>query len=458
MHIHGRWLLVLLALVANTLFAAEAHVQAMTLANGLKVVVKEDHRAPVAVFQIWYKVGGSYEPKGLTGVSHMMEHMMFKGTNAHGPGEFSKIIAMNGGNENAVTSHDYTYYYQEMHRDKLPISFELEADRMRNIIIDPAEFAKERQVVEEERLLRTDNNPQGRVIERFNAVAHVKSAYRQPVVGWMDELQALTASDLRHWYQTWYAPNNATIVVVGDVTPKEVFALAEKYFGSIAPEKLPIIKPDREVEPLGGRRLDVKAPANLPWLLIGFNVPSAASDRISYEPYALYVLSGILDAGRSARLTKNLVHGKSIAVDVSADYDFYTRLEDLFILSATPAPGHTLVEIEKSLLLEIKKLQLDLVPLEELERTRVQLKAQEVYGRDSISYQATRLGELETIGLSSAQIDADIAKCLAITPEQIRAVAKKYLIADRMTVAMLKTLPIKKGQPIVTTGAGETIS
>ena len=205
------------------------------LANGLKILVKEDHRAPVVVSQIWYKVGSSYEHSGSTGVAHVLEHMMFKGTKKHGPNEFSKIISANGGRENAFTGQDYTAYFQQLEKSRLPISFELEADRMANLNLRAEDFEKEVKVVMEERRMRTEDNPQALTYEQFAATAFVSSPYHHPIIGWMDDLEHMDVNDMRSWYKHWYAPNNATLVVAGDVDPDAVFELAKKYFGDSNP-------------------------------------------------------------------------------------------------------------------------------------------------------------------------------------------------------------------------------
>ncbi|MDQ5911171.1 MAG: zinc protease, partial [Pseudomonadota bacterium] len=201
---------------------AAAPVHEFTLDNGLKILVRQDHRAPVVVSQIWYKVGSSYEPSGLTGISHLLEHLMFKGTPNVPGGEFSRIIAANGGDQNAFTSYDYTAYFQTLEKERLELSFRLEADRMRHLLLKPEDVAKEAQVVAEERRLRTEDQPEALTHERFQAAAYVTSPYRNPIIGWMQDIESIKPDDLRHWYQQWYAPNNATLVVVGDVEPAKV--------------------------------------------------------------------------------------------------------------------------------------------------------------------------------------------------------------------------------------------
>ncbi len=419
-------------------------VHEFRLDNGLKLVVKEDHRAPVVVSQVWYKVGSSYEPTGLTGISHVLEHMMFKGTPKHPPNEFSRIIAANGGKENAFTGRDYTAYYQQLEKSRLPVSFELEADRMRHLLLPKEEFAKEVRVVMEERRLRTDDDPESLTYEHFNGVAFISSPYRHPVIGWMDDLENLTVDDARRWYETWYAPNNATVVVVGDVNAGEVLSLAKKYFGPLKASKLIPPKPRREIEQKGMRKITVKAPAELPYLLMGYQAPvlKTASGDAAWEPYALEVLAGVLDGGDSARLAKHLVRESQIAASAGAGYGLYARLQDLFMLDGTPAQGRSIAELEQALRAQIKRLQEEKVSAAELTRIKAQVVAGEVYERDSTFAQAMQIGTLETVGLDWRLMDDYVAKVSAVTADQIQQVARKYLIDDHLTMAVLEPLPI----------------
>ena len=417
------------------------------LENGLKLVVKEDHRAPVVVSQVWYKVGSSYEHSGITGISHVLEHMMFKGTKNHPPGEFSRIIAANGGRENAFTSRDYTGYYQQLDKSRLPISFELEADRMRNLILPEAEFLKEVRVVMEERRLRTEDDPQALTVEYFNASAFVNNPYSHPVIGWMNDLINLRISDLEQWYKTWYAPNNATVVVVGDVNPEEVFALAKKYFGPLEPGVLPTLKPRIEVEQRGTRRIAVKAPAELPYLLMGYKAPVVKTAQQDWEPYALEVLAAVLDGGDSARFAKRLVRGKQIATSAGAGYEPYARSETLFVFDGTPTAAHTIAELETAIRQEIESVRNELASKEELERIKAQVVASAVYELDSVFYQAMQIGTLETVGLDWRLIDQYVEKIRSVTPEQVQQVARKYLVDDALTIAVLEPQPLTKDQP-----------
>ncbi len=418
--------------------SAETKVFEHTLVNGLKVLVKEDHRSPVAVSQVWYKVGSSYEPGGITGVSHMLEHMMFKGTDKHPAGEFSRIISENGGDENAFTGQDYTAYFQTMEASRLAVSFELEADRMRNLHLLPEELKKELQVVTEERRMRTDDNPQAKMQEQFMTMAYSNSPYKHPVIGWPADIANYTVEDLQAWYQRWYAPNNATLVVVGDVQPQAVFDLAEKYFSALKPSDIKPLKPQTEIEQLGVRKMTVKVPAKLPSLVMGYKVPVLKTAENEWEAYALEVLAGVLDGGSSARLSSALVRGKQIAVSAGAGYGLTSRMSDLFELEATPAEGKTVDQLEVALKDEIKKLQQNLISTEELQRIKAQVLASDIYQKDSNFYQAMEIGTLETVGLGWQKADEYVSKINQVTAEQVRDVAKKYLIDNHLSIAYLE--------------------
>ncbi|RKZ88163.1 MAG: insulinase family protein [Gammaproteobacteria bacterium] len=431
-----------LLLVLPTIVAA--NVSEYQLDNGLKLIVKEDHRAPVVVTQVWYKVGSSYEYNGITGISHQLEHMMFKGTENLGPNEFSRIIAANGGRENAFTGRDYTAYFQTLEKDRLEVSFRLESERMRKLVIDEAELLKEREVVAEERRMRTEDNPQALVREAFNASAFVNSPYHHPVIGWMSDINNYQAEDLRQWYQKWYAPNNATVVVVGDVKPEAVYQLAKQYFGPLKPEKTALVKPQVEVEQRGKRIIEVKAPAELSYVVMGWKVPVVATveKEQEWEPYALEMLAGILDGGNSARFARDLVRGDEVAASVGAGYGLFSRLADVFMVVGTPVRGKSVEELQQAIMVQISKLQTDLVDDKELERIKAQVVANAVYERDSVFYQAMQIGMLETVGLDWHLTDSYVEKVQAVTAEQVQAVAKKYFIEQGLTVAELIPMPL----------------
>ncbi len=417
---------------------AAPHIAEHSLANGLKILVQEDHRSPVVVSQVWYKVGSSYEPNGITGISHMLEHTMFKGTDKHPAGEFSRIIAENGGEENAFTGQDYTAYFQTMAASKLAVSFELEADRMRHLHILPDELKKELEVVTEERRMRTEDNPQAKMAEQFAAMAYTSSPYKNPIIGWPSDIAAYTAPDLQAWYQRWYAPNNATLVVVGDVKTADVFVLAQQYFGDLQTSEILPLKPQIEMPQQGVRKMTVKVPAKLPSVLLGYHVPCLKTAENESDAYALEVLAGVLDGGSSARLSSSLIRGKQIAVEANAGYNLTSRLDNLFELEGTPAEGKTVWDVEAALKNEITQLQVKLVEPAELQRIKAQVLASEVYQRDSNFYQAMQLGMLETVGLGWQKAGEYVDKINHVTAEQVRNVARKYLIDDHLNVAYLE--------------------
>jgi len=426
---------------------ALADIQEFTLNNGLKLVVQEDHRSPVVVSQVWYRAGSIDEVNGKTGVAHVLEHMMFKGTKKVPVGQFSRVIAAAGGKENAFTATDYTCYFQQLEKSHLPLAFKLESDRMANLQITDAEFAKEIKVVMEERRWRTDDKPQSMVNEQFQATAYRAHPYSRPVVGFMNDLENMTAADAREWYKTWYAPNNATIVVVGDVKAQEVLKLAKQYFGPLKPHALPARKPQKEPEQIGERRVVVKAPGKLPYLSMGFHAPtiqdSPKTPEQEWEPYALEVLAGVLSGNDSARLNQKLVRETSLAVDVGAGYDSTSRgREALFELVGTPSEGKTVAELEAALITQIELIKTGGVTQQELDRVKAAVISTEIYQRDSMFYQGMQIGQLEAMGYSWHLLKEYPDKLKAVTSEQIQAVAKKYLVKDNMTVATLDPQPI----------------
>ena len=451
----GLRLSVLASLCFSSL-AMSAEVQEFKLDNGLKIVVQEDHRAPVVVSQVWYRAGALDEVNGKTGVAHVLEHMMFKGTKAVPAGKFSRLIAAAGGKENAFTAQDQTTYYQQLEKSNLPLSMKLEADRMANLNLTDEEFAKEIKVVMEERRWRTEDKPQSKVNEQFNSTIYHVHPYGRPVVGWMNDLENMTAVDAREWYKTWYAPNNATLVVVGDVNAQDVLKLAKLHFGPLKSHALPARKPQVEPEQKGERRVVVKAQAKLPYVLMGFHVPSLQDADKDVEPYALEILAGVLNGNESARLNQNLVRQSQIAVDVDAGYDMVQRgRQSIFVLDGTPSEGKSVAELEVAILNEIEKIKTGGVTQEELQRVKAQVIAADVYQRDSMFYQAMQIGNLETAGFSWRILKDYPAKLQAVTAEQIQAVAKKYFNKDNLTVATLDPQPIDpndntpKGKPHV---------
>ena len=432
-------LMTLLTLLSCPIFS---QVQEFTLDNGLKILVKEDHRAPIVVSMVWYNVGSADEPGGVTGTSHALEHLMFKGTKKYPLGVFSKTIAEIGGQENAATSNDYTAYYEKIAASNLAISFQLEADRMEGLLLNNEEFNKEIKVIQEERRLRTDDNPQALTFERFLATAHLTAPYNHPVIGWMSDLKQMRVSDARDWYQRYYHPNNATLVVVGDVKGTAVYALAKKYFGALG--KRPRLERRPQIEParLGKKTVEVHAPAQVPMIMLGYTVPTVgtASSNHAMDPYALEVLASILDAGNSARISINLVRGKQVASNIDVFYNLYARYQTQFILYGTPSQNHTTGELEAGIIDEIKRLQTEPVNAKELQRIKTQIIAQKTFERDSIFGQAMELGLLETTGLGWQTAEKYVDRINSVTAAQIQQVAQRYFQENNMTVALLGAL------------------
>ncbi len=430
-------------LVAFASFSAKADIQEFKLKNGLKLIVQEDHRSPVVVSQVWYRAGSIDEVNGKTGVAHVLEHMMFKGTNKIPAGQFSRIVAAAGGKENAFTGADYTCYFQQLEKSHLPLSFKLESDRMANLNLTKVEFDKEIKVVMEERRWRTDDKPQSKVNEAFQATAYHAHPYARPIVGFMNDLENMTYKDAREWYKNWYAPNNATIVVVGDVKATEVYKLAQQYFGHLKPKVLPDRKPQTEPAQLGERRVVVKAPAKLPYLMMGFHVPAVVDPSNDWEPYALEVLAGVLSGNPSARLNQNLVRTSQLAIEASAGYSILSRGRlSLFELDGTPSEGKTVSELENKLFDEIEIIKTGGVTQAELDRVKAGVIAADVYQRDSMFYQAMQIGTVETLGFSWKMLQEYPTKIRAVTSEQVQMVAKKYLVKDNMTIATLDPQPV----------------
>jgi zinc protease len=436
---HSMWGIALALLLGS----AQAAVTDVTLDNGMRVIVQEDHRAPVMVSQVWYRAGSMDEFNGTTGVAHVLEHMMFKGTHDVPPGEFSKRIAAAGGRENAFTSRDHTAYFQQMQKDRLELAMKLEADRMANLVISDELFAKEIQVVMEERRLRTDDQPQSVVYERLMATAYQEHPYRRPIIGWMNDLQHMTGQDARDWYARWYAPNNATLVVAGDVKADEVIALAKRYFGVLPARALPERKPQIEPMQIGGKRIKVKAPAQVPYLLMAWHAPTLKDWEKDTTPYVLQILVGVLSGNDSARLQKALVKTQQIAVDASAGYDAVARGPGMFMIDATPAQGKSVAALEKAIRDEIERIQREGISEAELARVKAQVIAADVYQRDSLFYQAMQLGEYVTAGLPPEALAHRVDKLRAVTAKEVQAAAQQWLQDDQLSVAELEPQALK---------------
>ncbi len=407
------------------------------LDNGLRLIVREDHRAPTVVTQIWYGVGGAYEPNGLTGISHALEHMMFRGTPQYPDKTFARLVSVHGGNQNAFTSNDFTAYFEEVETQSLDLCLGLEADRMVNLSIYPKDFEPELKVIMEERRMRYEDNPEMLTLERLYAAAHINNPYHHLTIGWMSDIEGLTAADLRSWYQSWYGPNNALIVIVGDVKADNVLAMVQKHFGNLQPIRLPTLKPPKEIAPLGKRQVQVHAKASVPRTFMAYNVPSLNTASDPKESYALMVLSMALSQGQSARLAQNLERKQSLATSMDAWYDPFSKYQSLFVFSAVPMGTHSLAEVEAGFLKELGDLQTNLLSEEVLNRIKTNAVAQHLFSHDSMSDQATEIGALEMVGLSWKTAEAFPERIKAVRAEEVRLVAQKYLQDHRLTVAQL---------------------
>lgn len=418
--------------------AQPADTHEYQLSNGLKLIVREDHRAPTVAHMVWYRAGSMDEVNGKTGVAHVLEHMMFKGTHKVKSGEFSRLVAAVGGRENAFTSRDYTAYFQQVEKSKLENVIKLEADRMSNLNFDDAEFFKEIQVVMEERRLRTEDNPSSLLNESLMATAYMSSPYRHPVIGWMNDLQNMKPVDARDWYRSWYAPNNATVVVAGDVDAKQVLAMVEKYYGAAATHELPVRKPQIEPPQKGIKQVQVKAPADNAQLAMAWKVPRLEPGKLDdVEPYALELLTAVLDGYDNARLNRTLVKQEKVVNDVGVGYDMVSRGPELFLIGATMAKGKTVDQAQGSIRKALEEVKQKGILESELKRIKVRILSDQIYKRDSIFGQAMEIGSTEMAGFSWKDINYMLEKMQTITPEQVQAVAKKYLVDEGLTIAVL---------------------
>ena len=415
-------------------FNARAEIMERTLDNGLHVILKKDTRAPVVTSHIWYKIGSVDESSGKTGLSHALEHMMFKGTKKNPGGKFSEVISKLGGKENAFTSKDYTAYYQTLPSQYLEYAIKLESDRMSNLVVSKEDFLKEIEVIKEERRLRTDDQPEGIAYEQLYASAYNNSAYHDPIIGWMEDLHNMTEKDIFNWYKSWYAPNNATAVIVGDIDFDKTFKLVEKYYGNKKNIKIDNRVERVEPEQFGEKNISIVIPEKPSYLITGYKVPSLNTKNIEkWECYALSVLSGILSSGPNSRLQKVLIREKKLASYADSGFSMFSRKDPLFLIDVNPMVGRKISDIEIEIELIIQELKSKLVTQKELDRIKAQVLASEVYQQDSIDYQARILGMVKTSVGDTRIIKKYTANINSVTADQVRKVAKKYLVSNLKT-------------------------
>ncbi len=412
------------------------------LPNGLKVILLENHKAPLVTFQVWYRVGSRNEDWGKTGLSHMLEHMMFKGTEKTGPEQFSKIIQENGGNDNAFTSRDFTAYFENLSSDRAGVAIGLESDRMENLRLKKEDFRTERMVVMEERRMRTEDNPSAFLQEQLDAAAFQLQPYHWPVIGWMEDIERFGIDDVRAYYRKYYNPSNAFIVVVGDFRKEEMLQAIDKAFGSLPKGVPPEQKRDTDPPQAGERRILVKREAQLPSIVMGYHAPNLAQP----DSYALEVLATVLSGGKSSRLYRSLVVEKQLAFGVDADNPLLSKDPELFYISADLLPGRKVADVEKALDAEIEMIQKEPVTEKELEKAKNQLEASFIYAQDSLFYQAMLLAQHE-IAAGWRTIDDYLPSIAKVTAGDVMRVADRYLGKDNRTVGILIPLPPKEGKP-----------
>lgn len=437
--LRARYFLVISLIFALLAFgsAYAASVQEFVLDNGLRILLAEDHKSPSVTFQIWYRVGGRNEKDGKSGLAHFLEHMMFKGTPTTGPEEYSRIIAKNGGRSNAFTSNDMTVYFATMSREKIGIEIDLEADRMANALLGETYFEPEKKVIQEERRLRTEDNPAAALSEVASAVAFVIHPYRRPVVGWMEDIQNLTRQDLADFYKLYYAPNNAVIVIVGDFSTAEILPKVKAAFEKIPRGAPPPVVDVVEPEQRGERRVTLKKEAELASLLMFYQAPNLKSP----DNFALDLLAVVLAGGRSSRLHHELVYQKRLVRGVDADYSSVSVDPMGFSISAQLLPGVQPAAVEHEIDGMLVKVKAELISERELQKAKNQIEAAFVFAQDSIFGQAMKIGYYEIAG-GWRQMDGYLDGIRKVTREDIRRVARQYLNADRRTLGTL--IPTKE--------------
>ncbi len=411
--------------------------ETFTLENGLQVVVISNRREPIVTHMMWYRVGSADDPPGRSGIAHFLEHLMFKGTETLAPGEFSKIVAANGGRENAFTSYDYTGYYQNVAVDRLETVMRIEADRMTNLVLTEEIVAPEREVVLEERLSRTDNNPGSILGEASRASFYQNHPYGNPIIGWAHEIAKLTARDAIDFYRRHYAPNNAILVIAGDVNAAQIRPLAEKYYGAIARRDLPPRTRPREPEHRAALRIELRdRRVRQPSWSRSYLAPVYGSEG-SEHAYALQVLSQIVGSGASSRLHQALVVKGKLATSAGADYDSLRLDRSSFSVYASPRPGVTLDKIEAAMETEIAKLLAGGVEEEEVERAKQRLRRAAIFARDSLSTGARIIGMALTTGRTVDDVEAWPDRIGAVTVDQVNAAAKAVLRLQSSITAQL---------------------
>ncbi|CAI8843194.1 zinc protease [Pseudomonas sp. IT-196MI5] len=417
--------------------------QDFVLDNGLKVVVREDHRSPIVTAQLWIKAGSSYELPGQSGLSHALEHMVYKGSSKACAGEFAAILEKLGASQNAFTGTDFTVFYQTLPSGRTGVAFEILADLMSTAELDAQDFTPELKVIQEERRMRVDDEIIALAHERLNSIAHPASGYGTPTIGWMHDLQRMNTVQLQQWYQAWYSPNNATLVVVGDVAPERIKALAQQHFGHLERRAIPVAPAPVELATAGERSLTLRAPVASPRLIMSFNAPSLTTAPDHRTAHALRLLDRLLAGSNSARIKQQLQLSEAVFTEADSEYDAFNRGDSLLTISTQLNPDklNDADEALARLWQVIESLKSKAPEPAELERAKNLLIANSVYAQDDLEGQANTLGLLETIGLDWRLADQDTDELNKVTPLDIQQVAKTYLTRERLSTA--KILPEK---------------
>ncbi len=421
---------------------AAAPISRYTLSNGMTLIVKPDRRAPTATHMLWVRVGSMDEVDGSSGIAHVLEHMLFKGSRLLQPGEFSRRVAALGGRDNAFTTRDVTSYHEQIPADRLEEVMRLDADRFAHNHWPDDEFRRELEVVKEERRLRVEDQPRSRFFEIMNATVWTASPYRRPIIGWMSDLEALTPEEVRAFYHRWYVPANAAVVVVGDVDPAQVLRLAERHYGRLPAAPVPARKPREEPLQAGLRRVEVQVPADQAFVALQFKVPRMTSVEptpAQDDAIALTALAGVLDGYAGARLDRNLTQGPDrVADSVGASNGLWGRGPQVFALTGVPAAGKTPEQVEAALREQVARIAREGVSEAELQRVKTRWIAAEVYKLDSAFNQARELGIYWTLGLPLDVNENLIRRLREVTPAQVQAVAARYFGDEQLTVGILR--------------------
>ena len=436
-----KFLLLSLCFISSFTLAAD-DTSEFVLPNGLRIIVKPDSRSPIVVFQVWYKVGSANEQEGDRGISHLLEHLMYRGIKNPSLADVYQKMGTIGAKGNAYTTRDYTYYYHILEKSHLPLAFALEAERMKHLFIDVKGFNIEKNVIREEWSDSISRDPYLPASNALYQNAFEHEAYQFPVIGQMEDFDALTLAQATKWHKDHYTPDNAILVIVGDVKPSEVFALAQEYFADIEKKaKLSNVSyPEDKNKPLldkkSSTRFIMSEHTKVAMILLAFKVPSIKTSEPAWEAYALDVLAGWFDSGLHSRLTKALVRDRQVAHEVFVNYSPMNRQQSLFIIEATPAHDVSVKQLEKAIITEIKQIRNEVISPETLQKVKNQMIATGIFERDSMDTQAKIIGQAEAVDIHWSEDAKYISRIKAVTAEQIKTVLQHYINLDKQFIVI----------------------